>query len=104
MRFTRSFAVFAVAVVATLLLIGGSSAEDQKRIVQNPLPQGRYVIYFGPFARADVYLLDTQTGKVWKPVTYTNIVGQPEVWVAKDRIDDQQQSKEWIEHQQMEPR
>ena len=33
---------------------------------------GRYQIFFSPHARADVYLLDKETGKIWRPVTLTN--------------------------------
>jgi len=29
---------------------------------------GRFQIYFGPFARADAYLLDSETGRVWVSV------------------------------------
>lgn len=99
---TRSVA-FAAVIGATLVLVSGAAAQDRTRIVQNPPPQGRYAIYFGPFARADVYLLDTQTGKIWRPVTYTDIVSDPEVWVAQDRVDDRQQMKEWVERQRFKP-
>lgn len=32
---------------------------------------GKYQLFFSPLARADVYLVDTETGKIWKPITIT---------------------------------
>lgn len=54
---------------------------------------GRYQLFFSPLARADVYLVDTETGKIWKPVTITNAQdtnlkgSAPQVWLYQDRID-----------------
>lgn len=48
---------------------------------------GRYQIFFSPHARADAYLVDTSTGKVWSPVTYTDIQDSPQVWKHQERID-----------------
>jgi hypothetical protein len=33
---------------------------------------GRYQLFFSPLARADVYLVDTETGRIWKPITISN--------------------------------
>ena len=35
--------------------------------------QGRYQLVLNPNVRADVFLLDTQTGKIWTPVEITNV-------------------------------
>ncbi len=48
---------------------------------------GRYQIVFGPHARADMFLLDTVTGRTWEYITYTNLEGKPDMWVEEDRID-----------------
>ena len=81
-----------------LALASGASAQDRGGLaVQNPPPQGRYAIYFGPFGRADVYLLDSETGRLWKPVTFTDVAGAPEVWVPQDRLDNPQQMIEWAD-------
>jgi len=63
---------------------------------------GRYQIFFSPHARADMYLVDTETGKIWKPVTITNArdtnmdTAAPQVWVYQDRIDNEQEFDVWI--------
>jgi len=61
---------------------------------------GKYQIFFSPHDRADVYLVDTETGQVWKPITIsnaadTNLDNPPQVWVYQDRIDNAQQFKVW---------
>lgn len=62
---------------------------------------GRYQIFFSPHARADVYLLNTETGQIWKPITITNakdtnLKDAPEVWVYQDRIDSESQFDYWM--------
>jgi hypothetical protein len=63
---------------------------------------GRYQMFFSPHARADMYLLDTETGRIWKPVTIsnakdTNLQGStPQVWLYQDRVDTEQEFDLWI--------
>jgi hypothetical protein len=63
---------------------------------------GRYQIFFSPHARADVYLVDTETGQIWKPITITNAQdtnfkgSTPEVWVYQDRVDNEQEFDVWM--------
>lgn len=74
--------------IALLLLIGGLSGCDQKTPTQAPAalsaappPQnGRFVIVFSPLVRADTFLLDTQSGRIWTPTKYEDLVGEPTVW------------------------
>jgi hypothetical protein len=49
--------------------------------------QGRYQIILGPMTRQDTYLLDTQTGQVWRLTTMTNLKAEPDVWRIMDKID-----------------
>jgi hypothetical protein len=61
---------------------------------------GRYQLFFSPHARADVYLLDTETGRIWHPVTVsnaqdTNLKAAPQIWIYEDRIDNEQQFDIW---------
>ena len=62
---------------------------------------GRYQIFFSPHARADVYLLDTETGKIWRPVTITNASDSnlsgapPEIWLYQERVDTETEFKVW---------
>lgn len=51
------------------------------------ISHGRYQIFFSPHMRADTFLLDTETGKIWKFLKYTDIEDEPSVWLYMDRID-----------------
>lgn len=62
---------------------------------------GKYQLFFSPHARADVYLVDTETGKIWKPITITNakdtnLKSAPEVWVYQERIDSEGDFDAWM--------
>ncbi len=59
----------------------------------------RYQIFFSPIARADAYLVDTKTGKVWTNIQYTDVQGQPRVWVYQEKIDSKEEFKQWLEQQ-----
>lgn len=85
-------------VALLLLLVGAIGACDQKQLAQStqslaasPAPaaarNGRYAITFNPNARVDTFLLDTQTGKVWHQVKYTDLNGQPTVWEQMTVVD-----------------
>ena len=47
------------------------------------------MIVHSPHTEADVMLLDTATGRAWQQMTYGNLEGQPEVWLAVPQINDQ---------------
>ena len=74
-------------------------AQDNVRQVRVPDQHGRYVIVFSPIVRADTFLLDSQTGKVWELVTITDVNGQPRIWNAMDRVDSSGQFVEWLRRQ-----
>jgi hypothetical protein len=62
---------------------------------------GKYQLFFSPLARADVYLVDTETGKIWKPITITNatdtnLKSAPEVWVYQERVDSERDFAIWM--------
>jgi hypothetical protein len=65
---------------------------------------GRYQLFFSPHARADQYLVDTETGRVWEKVSYTDLVGDPEIWLALPRIDGDIEFSEWLKTQQAKPK
>lgn len=57
---------------------------------------GRYVIVFGPHARADTFLLDTQKGKVWQLTKYTDLDGEPTLWDDMGIVDNSSEMAERI--------
>lgn len=63
---------------------------------------GRYQLFFSPHARADVYLVDTETGLIWKPITISNakdanLDSAPQLWVYQERVDNEQEFDVWME-------
>jgi hypothetical protein len=60
---------------------------------------GRYRIIFSPHARADTFLVDTLSGKVWQLTKYVEFVGDPIVWTYMDRLDDFRQMLQWESNQ-----
>jgi len=50
----------------------------------------RYQIFINPNVRADTFLLDTWTGRVWLRTTYTDLNDEPDVWRLQPRIDNDQ--------------
>ena len=65
---------------------------------------GRYQVFFSPHARADAYLVDTETGRIWEKVTYSNLVGEPEAWLPLARIDNDIELNDWLKKQQFKPK
>jgi hypothetical protein len=60
---------------------------------------GRYTIVINPNARADTFLLDTETGRVWIPTQFPDIAGKPTVWQIQDRVDDKGELATWLKDQ-----
>ena len=48
---------------------------------------GRYQIVINPQARADTFLLDTATGRVWQLIIYGDLNGEPPAWQLMKRVD-----------------
>lgn len=96
---------FGVALVASIIgLVTAlflSPAIQWQASAQSPTlaGPGRYVIFSNPNVRADTFLVDTQTGKVWYPVTITDAEGRPTVWKYMERVDSAEQWIQWLERQ-----
>lgn len=58
---------------------------------------GRYQIVINSNVRADTFLLDTATGRVWVPTRYTNLKGEPTVWEMQDRADSDEEIRDWAQ-------
>jgi hypothetical protein len=74
--------VFSPMLLLLLLFISRAEAADQA-----PSQAGRYQITINPGVRADTFLLDTVTGKVWRMTQYNDLNGNPVVWESMDRVD-----------------
>ncbi|HUO89898.1 MAG TPA: hypothetical protein VMU08_12040 [Rhizomicrobium sp.] len=62
-------------------------AKPPTAVKPSPQEVGRYQIVFSPHARADTYLLDTETGRVWVMTQFTDLKGKPTAWNLTDRLD-----------------
>jgi len=81
-------ALLKIITVAILLsAIQANAGETQQ--------QGRYQIVINPAMRADTFLLDTHTGKIWEKVQMVDAQNEPRVWIYMDRIDSLKEQFEW---------
>lgn len=98
---TRGWTILIVlfCVVCVIALF----AEVRQPQISTPLQSARYQIVINPSMRRDTFLLDTQTGKVWKPAEYVDMVGNPEVWEPMDRPENQEQLYRWVASQTAKP-
>lgn len=58
---------------------------------------GRYQIVISPHVRADTFLLDTATGRVWINTQFSDLKGEPTVWQVMDRVDSIKELVDWIQ-------
>lgn len=101
----RTAGVAGILLLSALSLVtfeGSARADEQQRPVARAV-DGRYQIVVNPSVRADTFLLDTQTGRVWRLTRYTNLKGNPEVWLYMDRVDSILEWKKWGERFEMVP-
>lgn len=86
---------------AALLATGASFSQERTPAPRAPDQYGRFVVTFSPFARADTFLVDTQSGKVWQLTRYTDIQGDPLVFMPIERIDGDSQFETWLRRQRL---
>lgn len=79
-----------------ILLLCTVSQSDVFAQPGSPIQNARFQIFFNPNVRADTFLLDTQTGKVWQLTQLTDVKGDPTVWNRMDRLDDDKQIFQFI--------
>jgi hypothetical protein len=99
----RLMSVF-VLLIATASFAQQSTKAALPKAVAVEHPCGRYQIFFSPHARADAYLVDTETGRLWQKTTYTDLIGEPEVWLPLIRIDSDAEFQGWLKGQQLKPK
>jgi hypothetical protein len=62
---------------------------------------GRYQIVMNPQVRADTFLLDTTTGRMWMPTKYSDYEGEPVVWEVQTKIDSFAEFVAWSKTQKL---
>jgi hypothetical protein len=84
----------ALIVIAGLLLAIGAIVGV---VGQRLLEKDRYQIVISPHLRADTFLLDTTTGRVWTPTQYTSYEGDPKAWSVVPRLDNREAERTWLQ-------
>ncbi len=88
------------AFVTTFLLgsqVGAARTDGAGATAPNATQGGRYQMIFNPSGlRADTFLVDTATGRIWRPSKFDDVVGEPTAWIWEDRIDTPSQLSTWI--------
>lgn len=83
----RNF-ILGLVFVGIFAFVAVLSAQAPSRAIQTPSgPNQRYQIVMNPNMRADTFLLDTQTGRIWEKVVYENKPDEPHVWAIMPRQD-----------------
>jgi len=93
----RSLLVFLTLVIGTVI---GSSQTPKAASSESPFPVNRYQIVNNPNVRAGTFLLDTVTGRVWQLTGFSDLDGDPDAWLIKDRIDNDAQLAAWVSRHQ----
>ena len=84
--------------LGSVAILSGQSSESEAEFSVIPAAKtGRYQIYMHHKVRADQYLLDTQNGTVWTKVSYTNLKGDPELWVQMHRVQGPEELRRLIQ-------
>ena len=83
---TKEVRLFAVGLGMVFGLASDASAQESRSDLFSQQP-GRYQIVINPQARADTFLLDTATGRVWQLIKYGDLNGEPPAWQLMKRID-----------------
>lgn len=71
----------AVLMITALLAFSGAAQAQQ-----SPSQPGRYQLITGG-SNFQTFMIDTATGRVWRPITFTDLKTDPMVWRLMDRLD-----------------
>lgn len=84
--------------VAILLFCSLGFAQQPKHPIKTDVQPGapRYQLFVNPEVRADTFLLDTVTGKVWQRTHFSSLLDEPDAWIAQDRIDSDEEFLAWF--------
>jgi len=88
-------ALLVVAALLGVVLVSGGRQDSQPA---EPAI-GRYQIVYNPNVRADTFLLDTETGRIWVPTQFSDFKHSPTAWQIQDRIDNEAQLLDWTKRQ-----
>lgn len=88
--------ISAAAVTGIVIGAVGASFWTESPSAQGDARALRYQIVINPQARADTFLLDTATGRIWAPGRYVAWEGEPRVWELEQKFDTKQQVETFL--------
>ena len=92
-------------IAASFVFFLAGTLLGQERPVERPIVSapGRYQIVINPNVRADTWLLDTETGRVWTHSAVSDVKGSPTVWMIEPRFDSDDEFSQWAAKQPKRP-
>jgi hypothetical protein len=96
-------AVLALALLAIIGSRGFAANPDESDTMAEASSSGRYQIVLSPHLRADTFLLDTKTGRVWVMAKFSDVNGEPTAWEPIDRLDNDEQILVWERARRFKP-
>ena len=81
----RTVLAISLVVTAVAPIAEGLAAQQRGQPATGGATNGRFQMIINPGVRADTFLPDTQNGRVWRPVQYTDAQGEPTLRQPEDR-------------------
>ena len=99
---TRTLVASVLVLSAAALAILAAQPSAPVRSVSADV--GRYQLVINPQIRADTFLLDTATGRIWTPGRELEYVGDPRVWEPETKVDSAAQLSAFLSTQTLKPK
>jgi hypothetical protein len=99
---TRRIVLVVVSVLVALVTMVAIVTAQQSAPARTSGPEiGRYQVFINPQIRADTFLLDTATGRIWTPGRYEAFVDEPRVWELQTKVDSETQLRAFLATQKL---
>lgn len=91
----RKWIALSLLFALALVVVARLAAQTAQSSAKPTIGSERFRIVMRDGVRADTFLLDTETGRIWSRIQYTNVKGAPDVWVFEERLDNDTQREAW---------
>jgi len=88
-------ALLVAQLVAMHTAASAQSGPPRVATVASATGAGRFQIVVSSHVRADTFLMDTSTGRTWRPARYTDLKEEPTVWRLETRVDSEKDFQTW---------
>jgi len=94
-RFPAIIVILSLGLICVFFLSHLFAHAQRNAATTAPATAGRYRIVFSPHVRADTFLLDTETGRIWRQTEVTDLKDKPTVWIPQKRFDSELDLTTW---------